>query len=170
MVYRFASAAELRAWLDSTEHTTWVERAEPHAIGPTRSGFRTGLESWFTLPSDPGLPPPPPYKMALLTWLTIFPLISLVIVVLGPHLRGLALLPRLAITTAVTVPLMTWIVMPIVTKLLRRWLLRYAAHRSGRRLRATRVPLARLRLALSRLWLAYPPRLSRRARPAISLS
>jgi hypothetical protein len=49
-------------------------------------------------------------------------------------------------------------------KLLRRWLVRYAAHRTGRRLRATRVPLARLRLALSRLWLAYPPSLSRRAR------
>jgi hypothetical protein len=54
-------------------------------------------------------------------------------------------------------------------QLVRRWLLRYAAHRSGKRLRATRVPLARLRLALSRLWLAYPPRLSRRARPAVSL-
>ena len=47
--------------------------------------------------------------------------------------------------------------------LLRRWLFRYAAHRTGRRLRATRVPLARLRLALSRLWLAHPPRFSRRA-------
>jgi len=47
--------------------------------------------------------------------------------------------------------------------LLRRWLFRYACHRSGRHLRSTRVPLARLRLALSRLWLAYPPRFSRRA-------
>jgi hypothetical protein len=47
--------------------------------------------------------------------------------------------------------------------LLRRWLFRYAAHRTGRRLRATRVPLARLRLAVSRLWLAYPPSISRRA-------
>src|SRR5438067_11730302 len=47
-------------------------------------------------------------------------------------------------------------------RLLRRWLLRYASHRTGSRLRATRVPLARLRLALSRLWLAYPPRWSRR--------
>lgn len=55
-------------------------------------------------------------------------------------------------------------------KLVRRWLLRYAAHRTGRRLRATQVPLARLRLALSRLWLASPPRLSRRGRPAVSLS
>ena len=52
-------------------------------------------------------------------------------------------------------------------KLVRRWLLRYGGHRSGRRLRATRVPLARLRLALSRLWLAYPPPLSRRARPRV---
>lgn len=49
-------------------------------------------------------------------------------------------------------------------QLLRRWMLRYAAHRTGKRLRATRVPLARLRLALSRLWAAFPPRWSRRAK------
>jgi Transposase DDE domain len=55
-------------------------------------------------------------------------------------------------------------------RLVRRWLLRYAAHRTGRRLRATRVPLVRLRLALSRLWLAYPPRLSRRGRPGVGVS
>ncbi len=53
-------------------------------------------------------------------------------------------------------------------KLLRRWLLRYGCHRTGSRLRATRVPLARVRLALSRLWLAHPPRLSRRANRAIA--
>ena len=49
-----------------------------------------------------------------------------------------------------------------------RWLLRFACHRTGRRARTTRVPLARLRLALSRLWLAYPPRLSRRAKQRAS--
>jgi hypothetical protein len=55
-------------------------------------------------------------------------------------------------------------------QLLRRWVVRYAAHRTGRRLRATRVPLVRRLLALSRLWLAYPPRLSRRARPVGEVS
>jgi uncharacterized protein len=60
--------------------------------------------------------------MALLTWITIFPLITLVILALGPLIEGLALAPRLAITTAVTVPLMTWIVMPRVTRILRSWL------------------------------------------------
>ena len=53
-------------------------------------------------------------------------------------------------------------------KLLRRWLLRFAAHRSGRRLRATRFPLVRLRLALSRLWLTYPPPISRRASQSLA--
>jgi hypothetical protein len=60
--------------------------------------------------------------MALLTWITIFPLITLVVVVLDPVLEELALVPRLALTTAVTVPIMTWVVMPRVTRLLRGWL------------------------------------------------
>jgi antibiotic biosynthesis monooxygenase (ABM) superfamily enzyme len=45
-----------------------------------------------------------------------------VVVALGPLLDGLALVARLAITTAVTVPIMTWLVMPRITRLLRRWL------------------------------------------------
>ena len=90
--------------------------------GPTRTQFVTGLETWFTLPARPGARPPPPYKMALLTWITIFPLITGVVVVLGPLLEGMALVPRLAVTTAVTVPLMTWVVMPRVTRALRSWL------------------------------------------------
>jgi hypothetical protein len=60
--------------------------------------------------------------MALLTWITIFPLITLVVVVLDPVLEELTLVPRLALTTAVTVPIMTWLAMPRVTRLLRRWL------------------------------------------------
>src|SRR5262245_6822653 len=49
-------------------------------IGPIRTSFVTGLESWFTLPGQPGRPPPPPYKMALLTWVTIFPLITAIVI------------------------------------------------------------------------------------------
>jgi uncharacterized protein len=122
IVYRFDTGEHLRAWLDSDERAAWLERAEPHVIGPMRTRFVTGLETWFTLPDRPGTPPPPPYKMALLTWLTIFPLITLVVVALDPLLEKLALVPRLAVTTALTVPIMTWLVMPRVTRLLRSWL------------------------------------------------
>jgi hypothetical protein len=122
IVYRFDTGEHLRAWLDSDERAAWVERAEPHVIGPMRTRFMTGLETWFTLPDRPNAPPPPAYKMALLTWITIFPLITLVVIALDPLLEKLDLVPRLADTTAVTVPIMTWLVMPRITRLLRSWL------------------------------------------------
>jgi antibiotic biosynthesis monooxygenase (ABM) superfamily enzyme len=93
VVYRFDSGEHLRAWLDSAEHAAWLERAEPHVIGPMRTQLVTGLETWFTLPGQPAKAPPPPYKMALLTWITIFPLITLVVIVLEPSSRGSAGFP-----------------------------------------------------------------------------
>ena len=127
-VYRFDTAEHLRAWLDSAERAAWQARAEPHLAGPLRTSFVTGLETWFTLPGQ-AMPPPPPYKMALLTWITIFPLITAIVAITGPLLEELPLAARLGITTALTVPLMTWIVMPRVTRLLRRWL--YPDHRDA---------------------------------------
>jgi uncharacterized protein len=122
IVYRFDSAEHLRRWIDSDEHAAWLERAEPHVIGPMHTTFVTGLETWFTVPGRPGTPPPPPYKMALLTWITIFPLITGLVVALEPLVADLPLALRLGITTALAVPLMTWVLMPRVTWLLRGWL------------------------------------------------
>ena len=121
-VYRFDSVAHLHAWLDSAEHAAWLQRAGPHVAGPARTQVLTGLESWFTLATQPSVPPPPRYKMAVLTWVTIFPLITLVVVATAPLLGPVPLVLRLAVTTAVTVPLMTWVVMPRMTRLLGRWL------------------------------------------------
>lgn len=122
VVYRFDTAQHLHAWLGSAEHAAWLERAEPHVIGPLRRQVLTGLEAWFTLPTQPGLPPPPRYKMPLVTWVTIFPLITLVVVATAPLLGRLPLVARLAVMTGMTVPLMTWAVMPRVTRLLGWWL------------------------------------------------
>jgi antibiotic biosynthesis monooxygenase (ABM) superfamily enzyme len=60
--------------------------------------------------------------MALLTWITIFPLITGIVVAAEPLLAGLPVVVRLGITTAVAVPVMTWVVMPRVTRLFRAWL------------------------------------------------
>jgi uncharacterized protein len=127
-VYRFDTAEHLRAWLDSDERAAWLERAEPNLVAPPRTSFVTGLETWFTLPAQPGAAPPPPYKMALVTWIAIFPLITAIVAITGPTLKDLPLAVRLGITTALTVPLMTWLVMPRVTRLLHRWL--YPEHRA----------------------------------------
>ena len=104
------------------ERAVLLERAEPHVAGPMRTSFVTGLETWFTLPGQPGAAAPPPYKTALVTWITIFPLITAIVALTGPLLKDLPLAARLGITTALAVPLMTWVVMPRATRLLRAWL------------------------------------------------
>ena len=94
-VYRFDSPAHLHAWLDSAEHAAWLARAEPHVAGPIQTQVLTGLEGWFTRrPSRAHAPPP--YKMALVTWVTIFPLITRVVVASAP-LGSLPLVVRLAV-------------------------------------------------------------------------
>ena len=112
IVYRFDSPAHLRAWLDSPERAAWLARAGPHVAGPMRTQYLTGLEGWFTLPAQPGAPPPP-HKMAIVTWAAIFPLITLIAVASAPLIGPWPLVPRLAVTTLVTVPAIT---RPFMTK------------------------------------------------------
>ena len=50
------------------------------------------------------------------------PLITVVVAVSAPLLWTLPLVPRFAVTTLPTASLMTWVVMPRVTALRRRWL------------------------------------------------
>jgi antibiotic biosynthesis monooxygenase (ABM) superfamily enzyme len=45
-----------------------------------------------------------------------------VVAIGAPLIGSLPIVPRLAVTTLVTVSLMTWAVMPRVTRLMRRWL------------------------------------------------
>ena len=65
---------------------------------------------------------PPRCKMAIVTWLAIFPLISLLSYATAPITGDLPIVVRVLVTTALAVPLMTYAVMPRMTRLFRRWL------------------------------------------------
>jgi antibiotic biosynthesis monooxygenase (ABM) superfamily enzyme len=122
IVYRFDTAQHLRAWLDAPEHAAWLERAEPHVLGPLHRQVLTGLEAWFTLATQPGPPPAAALQDGHPDVGDDLPADHLAGVATAPLLGGLPLVVRLAVTTGVTVPLMTWVVMPRVTRLLGRWL------------------------------------------------
>ncbi|MEM7726629.1 MAG: hypothetical protein AAF208_09685 [Cyanobacteria bacterium P01_A01_bin.45] len=66
--------------------------------------------------------PPPRYKLFLLTWLGIYPLITLVLHFFGKYLSLLPLPIRTFFLTGFLVYLMTYWVMPILTILFRNWL------------------------------------------------
>ena len=82
----------------------------------------TGLETWFTLPAKPGMLPPPRYKMVLVSGLAIFGLNQLLTVLPLAWLAQLPSVLRLLILVLLTTTLMTYVVMPRLTKLLAGWL------------------------------------------------
>ena len=121
IVFRFDRKSNLRAWEESEERHRWLREAEP-LIHEERVHVLTGLETWFTLPWKAGEPSPPRYKMAIVTWLAVFPLITVILVLFGPLLGLLPMLLRTLVLTAVMVSLMTYVIMPRLTRLFSFWL------------------------------------------------
>lgn len=121
LVVRWATFEDMRRWQEAPERNDWVRRAESLAE-EVKVTTQTGLETWFTLPGRPPPAPPSRAKMAVLSWVAIYPLIVGLNATLGPTLSPLPLPLRALITSAMLVPLMTWVVMPRVTKLFYGWL------------------------------------------------
>lgn len=77
-----------------------------------------GLEAWFRSPQRP----PPKWKMALATFVGVFPVAMLLTWILGPSLDRWPFVLRSAVFNAGVVVSLTWVVMPCVTHVLRPWL------------------------------------------------
>lgn len=121
VIFKFDRMSNLRCWEKSEVRGKWLARAESLTLGSPETQVLTGLEAWFTPPIQQENAPPH-YKMALLTWLGIFPLITGLLALLGPWLNSIPLVLRTFILTALLVPLMTYVVMPWLTKRFKGWL------------------------------------------------
>lgn len=120
LIFRFDTLAHLRAWEESAERASWLERSrELRTRDPDAERF-TGLEYWFTPP--PGALAPPRWKMVVVTALALYPVVNLLTLIVGPLLAGRS--PWLAslITIPIALVLMTYAVMPLATRLCARWL------------------------------------------------
>jgi len=76
-----------------------------------------GLEAWFRT-----VDPPARWKMALLTWLGVWPTSLLVGTLIGPRVSNFPMLLSSAIVAAAIVVCLTWIVMPALVKVFHSWL------------------------------------------------
>ncbi|AFZ68048.1 antibiotic biosynthesis monooxygenase [Deinococcus peraridilitoris] len=121
MVVRFASYRELRSWQESRVRAELLEQGRELIEGqPTEQ--LAGLEFWFTPPASPTLRQPPRWKMAALTVLALYPLNLLLNVLLSPLLSSWPLALRLLLLAVLVVVVMTYAVMPMVTRVFRSWL------------------------------------------------
>ena len=124
ILFSFADRRSLRACLDSTERHRWLARVGDLLEADRGLQQLTGLETWFKLPGStvPTMKPPPRWKMWLVSLMAVYPLVLAFQVLLVPRVAGLPLALRALLFPLVLLTLMTFVVMPVVTRLLRRWL------------------------------------------------
>ncbi len=67
--------------------------------------------------------PPPRHKMALLTWAGAWALITLILWVLGPVMVTWPLALRTLVISVLMVLVLTWVVIPYLTRVFARWLI-----------------------------------------------
>ncbi len=64
----------------------------------------------------------PKYKIAVITWLAIYPLITILLVLFGDLLIQIPLLLRTFLLTAVLVPTMVYFAVPTLQRIFKKWL------------------------------------------------
>jgi antibiotic biosynthesis monooxygenase (ABM) superfamily enzyme len=65
---------------------------------------------------------PPRHRLALLTWVGAYPVITMILALLGPTMATWPLALKTLVVSLVMVATLTWLVMPGLTRALRGWL------------------------------------------------
>ena len=120
-IVRFESAPAMEAWLGSTERKRLLERKKGLSEKLQERRVASGLEAWFST-TKKGTPPPPRWKQALAVLLALYPTASLIAFLLGPLINSWPLALRMLTANALGVAVLTWLAMPLLTRLLAFWL------------------------------------------------
>jgi uncharacterized protein len=133
LIMRFDTLIHLQEWENSPICQGWIARADALTETPRVSRVN-GLEAWFALPEMPNVAPPPKWKTAIVSAIGIYPVISLMPILLKPITNGLPAWLATLVSIAIMMPLMTWVIMPQVTRLFKLWLYppdaKHLAHKS----------------------------------------
>lgn len=140
MLYRFRDIATLESWESSTQRAWWLDSGRPFAR-EVRVERRTGIEGWFdvgmatlvdsatvgpaTGPITQPIPVAPPrWKQTITIWLGFFPINLLATWLLSfwAPFGELPMVVRVFAMTAMLTPIMTYWMLPFVTRLLQPWL------------------------------------------------
>ncbi|WP_395293395.1 antibiotic biosynthesis monooxygenase [Kitasatospora hibisci] len=122
LLLHFRDTAAFRSWQDSPARAACFAEADGHHHEVHRHEI-LGMEGWFaTTPAAAQGRPPVRWKMAVASTVAIAPLTVTASLLLNPHLAGLPVAVRPLVTAPLISALMTYAALPVVTRLLRRWL------------------------------------------------
>jgi hypothetical protein len=122
-IVRFDSFDHLREWEGSDLRRDWLAKLPVDVVeGEAKVRRLEGFEFWFTSPGITPAAPPSPHKMAIVIYVIVVALVT----ALGPAvqslLSGSPQVLRTMVVVALQVVLMTYVIMPRVTRLLAGWL------------------------------------------------
>jgi antibiotic biosynthesis monooxygenase (ABM) superfamily enzyme len=122
LIYRFDSWAHCEAWEKSDTRQHWVWQLKDIVEGEAETRRVTGLEAWFDLPEVPVQKHAPQWKMAITLIVVVFAIVFPLQLLILPMTTEWPHYARTLLIAVIQVLLMTYLVMPRVTKLLRGWL------------------------------------------------
>ena len=123
IIVRFDNEENLKGWTESDERKSFISRAGDLLEKGDQNEVRTGIDFWFT---PEGTRPPKAWKQFLLTASAVYPLSLILPRLLAPLYRvapplGHPLISALLMATLLT-GLLTFVIMPRYTRMVRRWL------------------------------------------------
>ena len=119
IVFRFADQQTLTSWEHSASRRAWLQRGSGLFAQPLERRA-IGLDAWF----GAGHRQPPRWKQSIAIWLAFFPVSLGFNLVFGSLLADVSLLTRVLLSTLALTPLMTYLFIPLVIRLLAPWLQR----------------------------------------------
>ncbi|MBL9149426.1 MAG: antibiotic biosynthesis monooxygenase [Phycisphaerae bacterium] len=117
-VYKFESRSHLSRWHGSTIRSQLFEPIA-ELIHSDRADEYPGLETWFDLPSSAA---PPKWKTTLLSWVAIYALVVGLSYAMTAAQLTLPIPLAALVLTGVVVPLVAYVVGPLLGRLFHGWL------------------------------------------------
>lgn len=119
VVVRFASFEDLKRWEESDEKKACYEKLAP-LIEDQHISRMSGFEPWFPSANSPKAPPK--WKMWIMAFMAVYPIILITRMVFGPFLVDFAM-PIAVFLACIPVSfIMSFVAMPWLSKVFRNWL------------------------------------------------
>ena len=121
-VFRFDSIATLRAFEDSELRRRALLQVSDLVEADAVWSRLTGLEMWFTPPAGTVVPQPSRLRMAIVMIVVVYALVLSIGQLVATVLAAAPAPVRLLVTIVIEVFLMTYVLMPRLTRWLARWI------------------------------------------------
>src|SRR5829696_5642763 len=122
IIFRFDTVDNLRKFEESELRSRYLKEVKDYVEADAIWKKFTGLEYWFTPPKGSMIPQPSRFRMALVMIAVVFGLVFSIGQLISIVAAEVPYYLRLFVTLSIDIFLLTYVVMPRITRLLAKWI------------------------------------------------